>query len=99
MYNNTIYSGTGGATTGLLQNSDATNVSNITFENNIITGTWTYPIWNYLTDAIFNHFDYNDIVPVSTNIYRSNGNNHTLAQAQALGFMENSVNGSGILIR
>jgi uncharacterized repeat protein (TIGR02059 family) len=89
--NNTIYQGVGATTAGLVQYADNANVSNITFANNIISGTWTYPIWNYLTDAIFTQLDYNLIVPNGTELLYMVYSFYSLANLQAQGLMTHSI--------
>ena len=67
--------------------SSSTYVSNITFANNIITGTWAHQVKVPDSKNIWARFDYNNIVPKGTEIMYRGGTSLSLAQVQALGFM------------
>jgi hypothetical protein len=90
---NTIYQGTGTNSQAFGIQSLDTNVSNLTFENNIIAGVWTHPVQVRTTKAIWASFDYNDIMPTGTEIVFQFGTStsQTLAQLQALGLMTHGI--------
>ncbi len=66
----------------------AGSISSMTLANNIITG-YACPV-NSPSGAIWMQFDYNDLYGTGTTVF-CDGNNHTLAQTQALGFMTHGI--------
>lgn len=91
-YNNVIYGGTGSAPRGFAIYNPSTYVSDLTFANNIIAGTWTYPIYVQDAKAIWTLLDYNCVIPAGTTVLRqATGENKTLAQLQAMGLMTHGM--------
>lgn len=90
---NTIYQGTGANSFGYGIWTVDTNVSHLTFQNNIVAGSWTHPIQVRTSKAIWDAFDYNDIVPTGTEVVYQAGTtvSQTLAQLQALGLMTHGI--------
>jgi hypothetical protein len=96
---NTIFQGTGTNSQGFGIQSLDTNVSNLTFQNNIIAGAWTHPVQVRTTKAIWTAFDYNDVVPAGTEVVFQAGTStsQTLAQLQALSLMQHGITGDPLL--
>lgn len=90
---NTLYNGSGASSQGFGIQSLDTNVTNLNFINNIIAGVWTHPVQVRTSKAVFNIFNYCDVVPNGTEIMYQAGTatSMTLAQVQAAGLMANGI--------
>jgi hypothetical protein len=90
---NTIVNGTGANSFAFGIWTVDTFVQNLTFTNNIVGGVWTHPIQVRTTKAIWDQFDYNDIVPTGSEVVWQAGitTSQTLAQIQALGLMTHGI--------
>ena len=75
----------------LLVTGSSTYVSGISFMNNIVAGNWPHPIKLPDTKNIWSAFDYNNIIPVGTEIVNRGGASQTLSQLQASGYMTHGI--------
>lgn len=89
--NNVFYNGVGADKIGFRIESASTYVSNITYINNIVSGSWTHIFSVPDTKSIFTTFDNNILIPVGTEIMRRGGTSLSLSQVQALGYMTNGL--------
>ncbi len=75
----------------LLVTGSSTYVSNISFINNIVAGKWPHAIKLPDSKNIWLEFDYNDIVPVGTELVNRGGSAVTLSQLQSMGYMTHGI--------
>lgn len=97
-YNNTIHNGVGSDSRGFNIWDVSPYVSHLNFENNIVSGTWIYPI--YVPDAtlIWTKFDYNNIIPVFGNIMWQGGTGKTLTNLRTAGMMTHGITSDPLFI-
>src|SRR5262249_10107560 len=78
--------------------SSSAYVSHLTFTNNIIAGTWTYPLNVPDNKAIWSQLDYNDIVPAgATMMIQLSGGTKTLSQLRTQGYMTHGTSADPLL--
>jgi uncharacterized repeat protein (TIGR02059 family) len=75
----------------LLVSGSSTYVSGISFVNNIISGSWPHAIKLPDTKNIWSSFDYNDIIPVGSEIVNAGSSSQSLAQLQSSGYMTHGI--------
>jgi uncharacterized repeat protein (TIGR02059 family) len=74
----------------LLVTGSTTSVSGISFVNNIVAGTWPHVIKLPDSKNIWSTFDYNDVIPVGSEIVNGGGS-QSLSQLQASGYMTHGI--------
>ncbi|HEX2968411.1 MAG TPA: SwmB domain-containing protein [Bacteroidales bacterium] len=75
----------------LLVTGSSSYASNISFMNNIVAGKWPHAIKLPDTKNIWSEFDYNNIVPVGTEIVNRGGSATSLSQLQSMGYMTHGI--------